>query len=72
MSDPYEDLACSIEGLREDLQDLTRVQELPLSGLLDTTGEHGIFRALLEELKCLRAEIVELTGAIYSQGDGNE
>ena len=69
MSDPYDDLACSIEGLREDLQDLTRVRDTPLSGLLDTNGEHGIFRALLEELRCLRAEIVELTGAIFSQGD---
>lgn len=29
-------------------------------------GEHDIFRDLLEELKKLRAEIVELTGAIFS------
>lgn len=72
MSDPYDDLACSIEGLREDLQDLTRVRELPLTGLFDTNSEHGIFRAILEELKMLRAEITELTGAIFSMGESDE
>jgi hypothetical protein len=65
MSDPYEDLACSIEGLREDLSDITRTKPL-LSVFPGQTGEHDIFRDLLEELKQLRAEIVELTGAIFS------
>ena len=65
MADPYEDLACSIEGLREDLADLTRTKSLP-SILPGDTGEHDIFRDLLDELKSLRAEIVELTGAIFS------
>lgn len=72
MSDPYEDLACSIEGLREDLRDLTRVRDPPRVALFDHAGEHGIFRELLEELRCLRAEIVELTGAIFSIGDNDE
>lgn len=65
MSDPYEDLACSIEGLREDLHSITRTTYGP-GALFNTQGEHDIFRDLLEELKKLRAEIVELTGAVFS------
>jgi hypothetical protein len=65
MSDPYKDLACSIEGLREDLHSMTRTTYGP-SALFNTQGEHDIFRDLLEELKKLRAEIVELTGAVFS------
>jgi hypothetical protein len=65
MSDPYEDLACSIEGLREDLESITRTTYGP-SALFNTKGDHDIFRDLLEELKKLRAEIVELTGAVFS------
>jgi len=65
MSDPYEDLACSIEGLREDLRDITRKHSTP-SLLPGDFGEHDIFRVLLDELKKLRAEIVELTGAVFS------
>jgi hypothetical protein len=65
MSDPYEDLACNIEGLREDLQSITRTTYGP-SALFNTKGDHDIFRDLLEELKKLRAEIVELTGAVFS------
>ena len=66
--DPYEELQGSIEGLREDLRDLTRTRDIPLGSLFDG-GEHDILRELLKAIRGLTEEITELTGAIFSMED---
>ena len=66
--DPYEELQGSIEGLREDLRDITRTRALPMEGLF-ANSEHDILRALLSAIKGLTEEITELTGAIFSMED---
>ena len=62
--DPYEELQSSIEGLREDLRELTRTKDVHMPFF--DNGDHDIFRALLKAIKGLTEEITELTGAIFS------
>ena len=67
--DPYEELQGSIEGLREDLRDITRTRSDYTLGSHISGGVHDIFRDLLIAIKGLTAEITELTGAIFSLED---
>ena len=66
--DPYEELQGSIEGLRDDLRELTRTQGIHMA-YRNPRGEHDILRALLSAIKGLTEEITELTGAIFSMED---
>ena len=65
--DPYEELQGSIEGLRDDLRDLTRTKDVHMPYF--ENGDHDILRALLTAIKGLTEEITELTGAIFSLED---
>jgi len=67
--DPYEELQGSIEGLREDLRDMTRIKDMYPMASLSNGGVHDIFRELLKAIRGLTEEITELTGAIFSMED---
>jgi hypothetical protein len=62
--DPYEELAGSIESLKEDMQNIFSSAEPKPLGLF-TVDRHDILRVLAKNIEELRKEIVELTGAIW-------
>lgn len=64
MEDPYEELAGSIESLKEDMENIFSSAEPKPLGLF-TVDRHDVLRVLAKNIEELRKEIVELTGAIW-------
>lgn len=62
--DPYEELAGSIDSLKDDLKDIFSSEEPKPIGLF-SVSQHDILRVLTKNIEELRNEIVELTGAIW-------